>query len=41
MTNILEGPHPDEMKAGETYKLVYKGKTRIGEVRLELKKMSK
>jgi hypothetical protein len=41
MSNILEGPHPDEMKAGETYRLVYRGKTRLGETRLELKKVSK
>lgn len=40
MSNILEGPSPDEMKAGEVYRLVYKGKTRVGEVRLELKKVS-
>jgi hypothetical protein len=26
MSNVLEGPNPDEMKAGETYKLVYKAK---------------
>ncbi len=41
MTNILEGPHPDEMRPGETYRLVYKGRTRIGEVQLELKKVGK
>ena len=40
-TNILEGQHPDEMKTGETYRLVYKGKTRIGEVRLGLKRVTK
>lgn len=39
MSNILEGPNPDEMKAGETYRVVYRGETRIGEKRLELEKV--
>jgi hypothetical protein len=39
MSNVLEGPNPDEMKAGETYRVVCRGETRIGEKRLELEKV--
>ena len=39
MSNVLEGLNPDEMKAGETYRVVYRGENRIGETRRELGKV--
>ena len=39
MSNVLEGPNPDEIKAGEIYKVVDMGLTQAGETSLAFEKV--
>lgn len=39
MTNTLEGPDPDDMKAGEIYKIVDQDKTKAGDRMLSMEKV--